>query len=687
MSLSSVSSEHVQSTEEDSDHCESEQVLDKDCRILAFGIEQADPVCVKLDELIRRGIISREKIFYRYLRDIVEIFIDPRHEYDPEVVEFFNSITHLGGRRTTNCIRGPMYAYQGRGSVHNPMDCKMNLGGPSEQTCLKRQAGYTTKSGVIKNLSLAHLTMSVKCERNLLVDNDTVTVIPTVLANDGTALKPAIEFDPRQKKNVGLTVDADIPFVRDNPKPSPEFLNRHIVSEVLVSSVTTLDNSVSLPCAVVYASKSGKSGEEMKRLLFSQCKMLQVCLPCQKIVSSSENTFGDEAVEVCKSLCESCIRQESVCAKCLAEGQVSHLPSLRACDRCVKEKRKCTRRSIVALTTDCEEGNKQAMLAIKEALEDKTIDKDLYLLVPLPDCPHVGKSLKANYSNWFLKLGNERGNLAILRTLRNKSDPTTKKAMRKLLPKNDYVRNKDRQDPVAVLKLTDENLTSFLETVGYVGHTIIPELDKYTEHNQVGMFHNPISVAVGPFGSLLFTHLDLTTGHSNIISATLHSPITKLKTVVRNVDAKEVHYAQGVAFFCGKGTQIGFCELNKGAVVLEPKRLRTRQEVVDTIRTMGLREDANLTTLRNSINQHLIGLRSLYKEKKFPTNQINVWANEDLMTFSCIHVIDLELIYAASISAQQIVSIIVSKDGVGPRGQCKPLIIYGRDWREVHSIK
>ena len=64
MSLSSVSSEHVQSTEEDIDHFESEQVLDKDCTILAFGIEQADPVCVKLDELIRCGIISREKIFY-----------------------------------------------------------------------------------------------------------------------------------------------------------------------------------------------------------------------------------------------------------------------------------------------------------------------------------------------------------------------------------------------------------------------------------------------------------------------------------------------------------------------------------------------------------------------------------------------------------------------------------------------
>lgn len=86
--------------------------------------------------------------------------------------------------------------------------------------------------------------------------------------------------------------------------------------------------------------------------------------------------------------------------------------------------------------------------------------------------------------------------------------------------------NKDRQDPVAVLKLTGENFTSFLETVDYVGHTIIPELDKYTEHNQVGMFPNSISVAIGPFGSLLFTHLDPATGRSKVILATLHGPIT-----------------------------------------------------------------------------------------------------------------------------------------------------------------
>lgn len=225
----------------------------------------------------------------------------------------------------------------------------------------------------------------------------------------------------------------------------------------------------------------------------------------------------------------------ALCAKCHESGQVSHVPSLRACDRCLQNGQKCIRRAIVALTTDCEEGNKKAMLSIQKAVEDGTIDNDLALLVPLPDCPHIGKSLKASFANWFLKLGDERRNLAILRTLRNKSDPTTTKTMRKLIPKNDYVRNKDRQDPMAVLKLTENSMTSFLDFLRCVGHTIIPELDKYTERNQVGMYPNPISISTGPFGSLLFLSFDPTTGKSNVHLAQLHSPIIKIDTVAKEV--------------------------------------------------------------------------------------------------------------------------------------------------------
>lgn len=187
-----------------------------------------------------------------------------------------------------------MYAFQGQGSVHNPMECKMNLGGQSGQTCLKRQAGYTTDSGVIKQVSLAHLTMSKNSKIKPLLNNDLVTVIPSVFANDGMEFKPAIEFDPRQKTNIGLPVTADIAYVKGNPHPSAEFLKTNIVSEVLVSSVTTLDNSTSLPCAVNYVSKSGKSGQEMKSLFSSHCKTLQVCKYCQSTFPCQNSILGPE---------------------------------------------------------------------------------------------------------------------------------------------------------------------------------------------------------------------------------------------------------------------------------------------------------------------------------------------------------------------------------------------------------
>ncbi len=167
---------------------------DEEWHLVAIGVEEADQVCVKLNDLIRRGVVSKDRIFYKYLKDVIEIF------YDKEVVEFFNTIINLGGRRTANMIRSPMYQGEGRGCFHNPATMKMNLGGPSDETCRKRQAGYTCKSGVIKSLSQAFLKLSADdgiSKTEPLIDIECVKVIPCMLANDGTALKPSIQFDPR----------------------------------------------------------------------------------------------------------------------------------------------------------------------------------------------------------------------------------------------------------------------------------------------------------------------------------------------------------------------------------------------------------------------------------------------------------------------------------------------------------
>jgi hypothetical protein len=154
----------------------------------------------------------------------------------------------------------------------------------------------------------------------------------------------------------------------------------------------------------------------------------------------------------------------------------------------------CIRRVFLVVTADCEEGNKEAFKIIKKSVENASIDPDVCLLYIIPDVPHVGKSLKARFSNWYLKLGQERSNLAVIRSLRNRSSDTVKQAMRKLISKNDHIRNRDRQDPCAVLALTSDSLLNYLSNIELVSTTIIPESCKFMTDNRAGMYPKPVSV-------------------------------------------------------------------------------------------------------------------------------------------------------------------------------------------------
>ena len=99
--------------------------------------------------------------------------------------------------------------------------------------------------------------------------------------------------------------------------------------------------------------------------------------------------------------------------------------------------------------------------------------------------------------------------------------------MKKLIPKNGYVRNKDWQDPIAALKLSDDKLVDQLSKVGYVVHTIIPETTKYTEKNKVGMYTNPIDICIGPYGYLFMITYDNVKMESKIFKVQLHNPVAK----------------------------------------------------------------------------------------------------------------------------------------------------------------
>ena len=310
---------------------------------LQYGVEMADPVCIKLNDLIRRGKIDRSRILYKFLNDVVEIYYNPLHEYDRDVIEFFNTITYLGGRKVACFIRGPMNRSEGRGSHLDPANEKLiNLGGPSYKTCLKHQAGYTNEPGVWKPLSLGQLQLMQIFRCVSIIKTNYLTVYPCSLANDGTAIKPAIEFDERLKENVGLTFNLDIDYVRRNPNPSPDFLKENLVTEAIVSSVTSIDNKCSLPCAVEYSTKSGKTAQSCHNMFIEQVKILQTCKSCQNRASSSKSILG-KCFKQCQSFCQTCFEMRDVCEECKGTGQVSHHPSLRACSTCLSQNEECVK--------------------------------------------------------------------------------------------------------------------------------------------------------------------------------------------------------------------------------------------------------------------------------------------------------------------------------------------------------
>ena len=70
-------------------------------------INQADTAASKLSNLVLKGTIPKGRIFYRYLSDVLEMYLNPDHKYHPDVIEFFSTIMYLGGRRTFILFEGP----------------------------------------------------------------------------------------------------------------------------------------------------------------------------------------------------------------------------------------------------------------------------------------------------------------------------------------------------------------------------------------------------------------------------------------------------------------------------------------------------------------------------------------------------------------------------------------------------
>lgn len=183
-------------------------------------------------------------------------------------------------------------------------------------------------------------------------------MIPCAFGNDGTALKPAIEFYSRLKENVGLTIHVDLRYVLKTPFPSPDFLKENIVTEALVSFLTLLSYFCSLSVAVDYTPQAGKESPYMPEHFHELIKTVQVCETCQKkrlvhvILPPFTNPYVAASVK------------NATCLK-MSLTNANHWDRSVTCPDCVsaiiakKEIQYVFRRAVLVVCSDCESGNKR----------------------------------------------------------------------------------------------------------------------------------------------------------------------------------------------------------------------------------------------------------------------------------------------------------------------------------------
>ena len=274
----------------------------------------------------------------------------------------------------------------------------------------------------------------------------------------------------------------------------------------------------------------------------------------------------------------------------------------------------------------------------------------------------------------------------MIRTLRNRSNQETKNIFRKLIPKNDHVKNKDRQDPSSVLTLSSTKLTDELKVCGYVCHTIISELDKYSPENQRGMYPSPISVAIPSFGWIAFLSFDSKTSLSTLYKARLHSPVDNIKAIGRNLTARAIHCGDGIIFLSSESGPIKVIQFTEGAIDILSKAKR-KGDLIKVARQLKQSTEGTVQELKNRLQRYHTSLKAKYEQKNIQLDEVHFWNSQTQLSFESMFRHDEDVIYVARNDTKVIASFQVEKDGVGLRGvNLQEFMKYGNLWRKIYSM-
>ena len=412
-----------------------------------------------------------------------------------------------------------------------------------------------------------------------------------------------------------------------------------------------------------------------------EAKTVQICQGCLSRANTVEHIINMDP-DSCDCFCKECWDNKIVCDDCTVKGQISYFPACRACVKCLERGHKCIKLAVFVYTSDCEEGNKKASENINQQIQDGTIEPELALMIGLPDAIHVGKSLKCSFANWCILLKEQRSNLAILRTLRDDSDPETRKLFGKLPKDSEALRNKDCMAVDPILDLTADSFIHAVQNVELVVHALIPERFKFTEDNKVGAYPHPVAISNAGSGILFMLDFSPLNNQSKQVKLPLHNPVCV--TVVREKlpSDKSLCTSNGFVFACTADGIVVVEHTSKAAIQVQSLK---KAELIAELTKRGIQATGNVNELKRMLKAQVNNLKATYcsEQKRMDVLQLNT-----VVSFfdSVCSASDEILLFVSSNAERKIYQILIEMDGIGLVGSVTQLFAYPDNAAKVTSM-
>ena len=272
----------------------------------------------------------------------------------------------------------------------------------------------------------------------------------------------------------------------------------------------------------------------------------------------------------------------------------------------------------------------------------------------------------------------------MVQTLRDDSNPTIRKRLRRLLRADD-VQNKDRMAVDPLLRLSSDDVINTLRDVTYVVHQMIPEKYRFSETNKAGMFPHPTAITFGQHRKLLFIDFDPLKSNSRLVEADLHNPVRVKVLTTALPDVRTLCYmnSAGAAVLCEHGSGTLRVVDSEDKIQLRSTRLRDRATVVAVLEKRALSCTGTVKQLKERQESHLPKEReSQQREGKSPET---VSLDKEIKPSAICKISD-DILACSSNSSREVYSIAVHSNGHYLCGTVNTLCAYPEECEGVQSM-